>query len=1224
MEQLPDIEDIAYAHPLKVREFLGGKSGVVFGDFKSDPDTRLGPSWYFTQVTPFQVHLKLGHFDSQAWITRLDNGEYVEGAKLEIILDSTKNLLTNRDIQAKAVSNKYGLAKLPGIEKLDPKLKTINNWDLQKPIFFLRVEKAGDLAYLPIFHEFKTFPRNTYMRKRFQHIRAWGTTAQGVYRAGEDVQYKIYVRNQDGTGLVPAPKKTYSLRIKDPLGKSIYKEENILLNEFGSIFGELSLPQNAVAGWYHFELSSDFLESSWYPMRVLVTDFSPAPFRVSSELNGEQFTEKDKITVNTSAKLHAGGPYANAAVRVSARLEQINFSTNNPKIKDFSFQANDKWRNWETIHIVKEKIDKNGEHKTTFSIKPEQSVNYGKLVIESAVRDDRGKYISSLSSGIFYGRDRFVGLKIDQWLFEKGEPQKVFAVVVDETDELQSGVKIQIKIERKKVKASRVKGAGNAYLTKYITEWVKESECNLRSENEAVSCEFTPQKIGSYRVSASIEDTKGKEQFSSIYRYSTGDGTTFWETNTQNVLELNIDKTDYKIGDTARILVKNPYPGAKALISIERYGVLEAYTKTFHNSSEVIEIPIKEDFLPRVYVSVLVTSERVDKSPSEGGIDLGKPTFKLGYAEINIKDPYKTLDVTVQPSREKYKPGDEIQVDFSVQAKNKEFLETELAVIVLDEAVVDLIIDGKDYFDLYKGLYKADARDVHNYNLLKQLVGKRAFEKKGANPGGGGGQSTSTSQKSRDIFKYVSYWGPSIKTDKNGKASISFKAPDNLTGWRVFALAASKSEHLGLGEGKFFVNKDIEIRPALPNRVTEGDKFIARFSVMNRSKKDRKLNVSLLASGPIKDSNEVKLKIDAPAYERQIVSIPVETEGKGEVSFTVKAYDEQEEDSIIKKVPVEIRAALETVSIYSSSTEKITREAISFPPDIREDIGELRVRASASIIASLEGVFKYLKNYPYVCWEQQMTKAVAASQYLALKKYLNKDFRWDEADQLVKNTLAKASIYQAANGGMTYFKAQDRYASPYLSAYTALSFGWLKKAGYEIPEESEAKLQEYLLTFLRKNIQPNFYSNSMASTTRAVALSALSQEKKIGLGEIERYESHKNEMSLFGKSHFLQAALNTGANTKLVKESMEEILSFADESAGKFRFSEDLESTTLRILESPLRTNCAVLSAALLYREKLRPGAYLKDLPFKIVRYITQKRQGKSHWGNTQENIFLS
>jgi hypothetical protein len=205
---------------------------------------------------------------------------------------------------------------------------------------------------------------------------------------------------------------------------------------------------------------------------------------------------------------------------------------------------------------------------------------------------------------------------------------------------------------------------------------------------------------------------------------------------------------------------------------------------------------------------------------------------------------------------------------------------------------------------------------------------------------------------------------------------------------------------------------------------------------------------------------------------------------------------------------------------------------------------------------------------------------------------------------------------------MTYFTAQDRYISPYLSAYTALAFNWLRKSGYEVSAAVEDKLHDYLLAMLRRDVMPDFYTKGMASTVRAVALAALVDHEKIDLSDLQRYQSHVPQMSLFGKAHFLLAALGVKGSDAIRTDVYNRILAHANQSGGKFVFSEVIDDSYARILSSALRTNGAVLSALTAYG-RTGPGKQLVgDIPFKLVRFITQSRKNRDHWENTQENMF--
>ena len=690
------------------------------------------------------------------------------------------------------------------------------------------------------------------------------------------------------------------------------------------------------------------------------------------------------------------------------------------------------------------------------------------------------------------------------------------------------------------------------------------------------------------------------------------------------------EKTEYNVGDKARYLVKNPYPGAKALVTIERYGVIKSFAQTLDGSAPIIEFKIEPDYIPGFYLSVVVFSPRVDK-PLENQVDLGKPAFKIGYSKITVKDPYKEVLVTAKADREVYKPRDQVNVAIHAEPRFKKQKEEplEFAVVVLDEAVFDLVSGGKDYFNPYNGLYKMDNLDLQNYSLLARLIGRQKFEKKSANPGGDGGSSDFAM---RNLFKYVSYWNPSIKADANGNANIKFEAPDNLTGWRILVMAVTPSDRVGLGDANFKVNRPTEIRPVMPNQVVEGDNFEAGFSVMNRTDKKRNITVKIDASGDFdakKQPGAIQQQVSLEPYKRTTIWMPLQTKAvksldgsAGEIEFRVTAGDEADKDGLENTLVINRRKSFEIGASYGTTTENNVEESIKFPDKIRSDIGDLTVVTSPTVIGNVDGAFRSIRDYPFDCWEQKLTKALMASHYKNLSSYMPKDFAWREANNLPDEILKLASTYQAPNGGMTYFVAQDQRVDPYLSAYTALAFNWLKKSGYKVPQEVEQKLHDYLGNFLRQDNYPDFYNQTMAASIRAVALSALAENNKITFADLERYRAQIPQMSLFGKAYFLQAAMQVKGGEVFTTDVSKMILASSSQSGGKFTFSEEITDGYKRILSSALRNNCAILSAFVKFGEKSEGGDLVGDIPTKLVRMITQARGNKQAWENTQENIF--
>ena len=1265
-QKVPTVRDIQFAVPLGVREMLGGKTGAIFGYLSTNPivDKYTKPH-LFAQVTPYQVHVKLGHYNTLVWVTDMATGNPVSDAKVTLYKGSFTELNLLQKTDNASTTNPLGTALLAGTDMLDADLSfTRGHYKESDSYYFVRVEKGNDMALLPINDSFMidawrasgsetVYPDN---KERYGHMHAWGTTAQGIYRAGDTIQYKIFVRDQNNTGFITPPLKGYRLKIIDPTGKVVDDQKEVTLSAFGGTNGEFTVPKEGAVGWYQFKLIAKFAtqsgssdesydesaseeteededstgKKSFVPMRVLVSDFTPASFHVSNQLNGDLFHADQKVEVTTHAELHSGGAYTDASARITAVLNSAPFISKNPLTKNFQFDSYQYETDSQQIYQKIDEVGDKGELALDFNT-GQPKVVFGKLMVESAVADDRGKYITGQSRADYVGVDRLVGLHNKDWLYQVGKPATLEYVVVDDHGAPKKGTEVNIALEHEVTKAARVKGAGNTYTTQYHTEWEAAGTCKATSTDAPLNCEVTPKKAGVYRATAKIKDTKGLDHSTITTAYATGHDFVVWNDESDNGLTIVPESTGYKVGDKARYLVKNPYPGTKALITIERYGVIDQFVQNFDSSTPVIEFPIKPDYIPGFYLSVVIQSPRVEKPLGEGQVDLGKPTFRMGYVTVPVNDKTKEMVVTAKTENPVYKPRDKVSVTLHAEPRLKSSKEPiEFTVAVLDESVFDLITGGKGYFDPYAGFYKLESLDLRNYSLLTRLIGRQKFEKKGANPGGDGGADVSM----RSLFKFVSYWNAQLKADQNGDAQITFDAPDNLTGWRVLAIATTPTDRFGLGDANFKVNRPTEIRPVMPNQVMEGDEFKAGFSVMNRTDKPRTIEVSAQTEGNVDAASPLTMKqtVTLQPYKRTIVYMPIKAGilpqirelNTGDIAFKITAGDMSDHDGLEAHVPVHKRRGLEVAANYGTTIKDSITESIQFPKDMLPDTGSVSIVASPTVIGNITGAFGYMRDYAYSCWEQKLSKGVMASHYKALKTYLPDTFTWKDSDILPQQTLDVATAFQAPNGGMTYFLAQDQYVDPYLSAYTAIAFNWLRDNGYKIPEQVEMRLQTYLSNLLKDNTVPDFYSESMTSTVRAVALDALAERGKADLADLERYQPHVKKMSLLGKSYFLKAALAIKGGAKYAPDVAKLMLASSNETGGKFIFNETWDDSYSRILASPLRENCAVLDAFTTYGETADGSKLVGDVPFKLVRAITQDRKNRDHWENTQENMFCA
>lgn len=1255
---LTEVKNIQYAVPLKIRDLLKGKSGVILGSLQTNPtiEKNRGEAdiTLFAQVTPYQLQIKVGYHNTLVWVTDMATGKVVSGAQVSFYLSTYEKMGQPQKILTTGTTNEQGIALLDGGEKIDPMLQYVYSWSWKDPKLFARVEKEDNMAVMPLINDFEI---NMYRSsgekfwsssdRKYGHIQGWGTTAQGIYRAGDTVQYKIYLRDQSNEHYVLPPAGRYVLEVKDPTDKTIHEVQNITFNEFGAIDGEFHLAKNTPIGWYRFEISSfmdDMVDNQsnsdkktpqptfrLTPMSVLVSEFTPSPFKVSVEANNEELQPDQELKITTFAKFHAGGAFTDASTEIAILLQAMPFTSKNPVAEDFFFGNAEPQYYDQTILRKSGRLNGKGEFEISQKI-TDQPIFYGKLLIEGKVNDDRGKSVAANKTITYIGGDRLVGLKQKEWLLTANKPAEIDVVVVGKDGNPVEG-DVRIEVEQKDTSVAKVKSAGNAYKTDATHEWIKVTAASLKVTTTPETYRFTPTQAGNYRVIAKTTDSKGKTHTCTLESYVTGTDFVVWGDENDTYLPVIPEKNEYQVGQTAKFLVKNPFPKAQALITVERFGVIDHFVQTLDTSSPIIEIPVKADYLPNFFVNVSILSPRTGNPPLElGQIDLAKPAFRTGYAKVTVKDDYKKIDVTTKTDKAVYKPREKVTLTLHAEVKHSRDKgePIELAVVVLDDSVFDLISLGKNYYNPYNGFYREESLDMRNYSLLNGLVGRMKFAKKGATPGGDGGVDLSM----RNIFKFVSYWNPSLRVDAQGNATIEFEAPDNLTGWRIFAIAMTPTDRMGIGESTFKVNRDTEIRPVMPNQIAEGDSFEAGFSIMNRTDKTRTLNVEITASGALKelkegDSKQFDKTVTLEPLKRTTVYIPIQAGAinntdQGKIDFIIKAGDTIDEDKTSHTVPVNRVRIMETKATFGSLISEAVIIPVTVPKDIHKDVGKLEVGLSPSMISNISGIFNYMKTYPYSCWEQKISKACVAAYYPDLKQYMGKDAEWPGTTTLIKTTLEESSSFQAPNGGMAYFQAKDDYVDPFLSAFSALSFGWLKQDGYEVPSLVENRLMQYVQGLLKNDFIEDYYDPAMVATTRALILEALSYRDKMTVADLERFLPHVTKMTAFGKASFVRAALNVKGADAIADKVIRELISHFNETSTQMTNAENSTPSMLRILDTPLRETCSVLETLIRYEQTPNGKQLVGDKATKLVKTITNARKGKNHFENTQENLYCA
>src|SRR5690606_27898448 len=99
------------------------------------------------------------------------------------------------------------------------------------------------------------------------------------------------------------------------------------------------------------------------------------------------------------------------------------------------------------------------------------------------------------------------------------------------------------------------------------------ARCQARTAAEFVSCPLRAAEAGYHLVVARATDAGGNAALAAVPVDVLGDPGGVFPSAESATVELVPDKKTYRVGETARILVKSPFPEAEALLTVERAGV---------------------------------------------------------------------------------------------------------------------------------------------------------------------------------------------------------------------------------------------------------------------------------------------------------------------------------------------------------------------------------------------------------------------------------------------------------------------------------------------------------------------------------------------------------------------------------------------------------------------------------------------------------------------------
>ncbi|MEO6018427.1 MAG: MG2 domain-containing protein, partial [Polaromonas sp.] len=1083
-------------------------------------------------VTNLGVHFKLGRENAMAWVTTLDKGAPVAGAVVRVSNCQGTEV-------AKAVTNAQGIANFTD---LSPQPAACGRDEYRRAYFVsarTTVAAIEDMAFTwSDWHKGIESWRFNVPTSQDARPDALAHTIfdRTLLRAGETVSMKHILRTQTSKGFgLPEAQPATLVITHTGSGQQYTQAITWRKTATGGLSAEnnFAIPPAAKLGMYEVQLKGS--EGTGRGQSFSTGQFRVEEFRLPV-LEGRVTPSEKKALVNVKAvptdvqiNYVAGGGAVNLPVRVSALVrgkylsfsDYDAFSFSPPRGKTAGTSNNGQGEGEEEAtasqdqRVIADKLpltlDKNGTGKVTIDNVP-ASRQPQELLLEATYADPNGEVQTIRSVSTLWPAGVIAGIKTEGWV-SSSQKIKFQALALDLAGKAAADVSLEVNAVARIVTTSRKRMVGGFYTYDNKTE-TKDlgSVCSGKSDSRGLLlCETQISEAGEVELTVTAKDKEGNTIKAASSVYVTKQGELWFGGENHDRMDVLPEKKSYQPGETAKFQVRMPFRFATALVAIEREGIIETQVVQLNGQDPTINLKIKEGWGPNVYVSVLALRGRLREVPwysfftwgykaprewwtsfwYEGReyvapttlVDLSKPAFRLGVAEIRVGTKSHELDVSVKADRESYAVRSQARVTITVKLPNGQpAANAEVALAAVDQALLELMPNGS--WNLLDAMLQRRAWGVETSTAQMEIIGRRHYGRKAVAAGGGGGRSNT-----RELLETLLLWNPKVMLDANGQAVVNVPLNDALTTFKIVAVADAGTSLFGTGQTSIKATQDLQIISGLPPLVREDDQFRAQITLRNTTKAAMKVEVSPRATLlnlkpqtvdiPPGEAREVAWMVTAPAQLAltRAEAILWEIEAKDTISGARDGLKARQR--IIPAVPLTVQQAT-LVQVDGSFNLDVNPPADALPGR-----GGLKMSLQPKLAEGMDGVRDWFANYPFACLEQKTSKSVGLRD-----------------GKLWQTVIGQIPSYLDSDGLANYFPPRDGEASRGSDALTAYLLAATHEAAsinpaFALPDDVRAPMERGLIAFVEGRIQRDFWSPRKDLDVRKLAaIEALSRYGK--------------------------------------------------------------------------------------------------------------------------------
>lgn len=1017
----PSDAEGTFKRPLEMSQMKPGFYFLRVSAGKPGQKEPLAVRGTYLLVTDIALVAKKTDGELYLYATRLKTGEPTPGAKIRVA--------TSAGTREAGVTNEQGLMRspLPRMAENASEMRAV-------------VATLGESAAVVTFGDYA----NASDRMRFHVV-----TDRPIYRPGDKVHFKAIARRPNGARYSLPNETTGTFEVRDYQDR-VLRTETVALSSFGTLSGSFDLPEESTE-WARLIVNVGGARTE---TGIRVAAYRKPEFRMTATPVKPYYVRGDVVEMKVKAEYFFCGPVVGAKLTGTLQRGPLYewFDPETGETEDYSYGG-------EYLGDIEGVTDSNGEAVLRFDTRTLDPKSY----------DDNDERLTFTLSGT-EGDDRFfegsgqvnllrgdlsVMVEPDQYVVTPGDAVslKVNLKPADPNESVNLAGR-EILVESGYV-AWDDRGANTVYeeRTTIVTDRAGEA-----------TVQVTPQNPGDFRVRVSVKDRGGRTVSSSAWIWVWRENFAFG--GPEPDVQVVLDKRTYKVGETAKALIRTSAKGASAWVTLETSSVVQEKLVKLSSGLTTVEFPVTDELMPNAFVAVSFVHNK---------------KYREAKRRLTLDLSGQRLNVSIKSDKQVYLPGETATYTIRTTDTNGKPVRSEVAVGVVDEAIYALAEDNNDPMETF---YPYRGSLISTFMSFPELYLD-------------GGDKGDAEIDLREDFRDTASFAPMVTTGADGTATLQVALPDNLTSWRATATAVDLETRVGKSISNAIVKKDLMVRLATPQFAVQTDELTLTANVNNGTDQAMDVKVKLQAEGvEILDEAEKTASVEANRSSQVTWRVRWHLAGRAKLTVTA-AGPRGLTDGMRVEVPVSAHGKRELSGKAGELTESETTFEIEVLPGANR--GSLKVSASPTMISPLLDSIEDLVQFPYGCVEQTISRfvpAAVAQQLLRETNTLDPELG-SKIEEVTRQSLGRLREMQASDGGWGWFPSEG--AQPYTTAIALEGLGRARDAGVDVDGRMLSNGVAWAQRWLRSEQSQSADPDTVVAVAAAVARLAPTAEATAAL-----------------------------------------------------------------------------------------------------------------------------